>query len=1018
MEKNNIRILKEDFIKSMKNTLLKVWGIVLTLAILSGLLMATVPVAGAELAWTAVTSPAVTQATSANVLAIAPDGTTWYVYTGDTTAPAGKLYKSTNAGVAWTSTGLGVGLNGKAIMKIEINPTTPAELIATDGLGAYRSSDAGANWYSVFAAATADVDTAINANAGVSYMVAGGAAIQVYNTNTGIWTTPAGIPGTVRAASFSPNFANDGAVFAVVDTGTELIFGGFIVGYNWNVDIASTPLAANGGLKYSGAPAVTFAFPDGFSVGSSSSGKVFVSVNGAGTNGVYRVNTRNQNAGATLNSTVTDLQIGAVNPYSIAYKGNISTGTLAVGLANDMTIWTISSIGTATSNFNWISATKNPRGLSNAKVIFSPTSTTLYVGTAGAGGSAISSSTDYLSYNGFTFISVSAWANTSIPPAGGMRGTGTVNQFQTLKDNGFAPAKWLLFKSTDSAATWKLIYEIQNLTAPSVNPSPAFATDGTIYLAFPPNANAGFAGTNKITKSVDGGNNWDTFTAVASIVPNAFTAVDGTNYWVGSPAGVRASNSATTVYLDGGTPSAIIILPGFFLVWEGSGAWFISTDGGQTFIDTGSAAAIGFTTKFTFVNDGTNWNLYLIDAIGNIQVWTNKVSTAWSIYCPVGSFDAAMQGKITSLGRTSNGVWYFVASNNAGGQLWRCTKADLSKSVAADYEKVPGMETTFGVTNSSLTAIVDSSGYNQLYIAVNLAVASTTSYSSGWYNFGDTIIKAPATTAPVADSIQNNTQVTALGTNTLVDLVWAPVSKATSYDYQIAYDKDFTNVAVNASTTSTTVAQIGLVPGKTYYWRVRVSKASPLFSLWSAGVKFGTAVVSSTSQGLDEPGRIYPANGGIVTGTTMTFTWGSVSSADSYDFKLLKDGTEVSSKTGLTDTYFAATGLTAGSQYTWQVRAISAGVAGKWVTSAFSVAAAAGPAGTTAAPPAITVTAPAPNVTVTAPPAVVPTATYTINVPPSTNASTGTPAWAWIVIVIGAVLVIAVIVLIVRTRRV
>jgi hypothetical protein len=204
----------------------------------------------------------------------------------------------------------------------------------------------------------------------------------------------------------------------------------------------------------------------------------------------------------------------------------------------------------------------------------------------------------------------------------------------------------------------------------------------------------------------------------------------------------------------------------------------------------------------------------------------------------------------------------------------------------------------------------------------------------------DSIIKAPATVTPTASSIQNNTSVTNNGTQTLVDFTWTAVTHATSYDWQVAYDAAFTNLAKTGTSTGVSASQVQLIPGKTYYWRVRVSAGSPMASLWSDGVQFTTAVVSSTSQGIDEVGRIYPVNGASIPSTTLTFTWGSVASADSYDFKLMKDGTAVVTKTGLTDTFYAATGLVAGGQYTWQVRAISGGVAGGWVTSAFTTTAA------------------------------------------------------------------------------
>ena len=92
----------------MKNTLLKVMGIVMTLAILAGLLMASVPVSAAAMAWSANVVPAIATPTAPNILtafnnanrllAVAPNGTTVLVYDN------GTMYKSIDAGVTFAST--------------------------------------------------------------------------------------------------------------------------------------------------------------------------------------------------------------------------------------------------------------------------------------------------------------------------------------------------------------------------------------------------------------------------------------------------------------------------------------------------------------------------------------------------------------------------------------------------------------------------------------------------------------------------------------------------------------------------------------------------------------------------------------------------------------------------------------------------------------------------------------------------------------------------------------------------
>jgi hypothetical protein len=1056
----------------MKNTLLKVWGIVLTLAIISGLLMATVPVSAGDLSWTNVNSPVVTQQTNANVFAMAADGKTIYLYSGDNGTGNGNLYKSSDAGMTWVSTGIGVSLdaaNGTfpTINKIVVNQTNANELLASDGAHVWRSSNAGQNWYDTTPSLNGvpitginGIDDTINGNGGTAILVSATSGVYLYSTDTGTWlTTGSGAMNTGWAgqkaygAAFSPNFANDNTVFTFSsDNVSNLYIRAFVVnGNGWNGDIADTAIAvpgtSNSAPAYIASPTyVDFAFPTtGFTAGSSSTGKVFVGYSNGTTGYVVRDNTKTQNTGKTLTSSTTDLQVGSVAPYSIAFTGAYNTGTLAVGLVNDPTVYSITGVGTATSNFSWNASAQPPYSLSSTPmttVNFSPTSTLLYAGTAGTvkGGSALSTSTDYNSFTGIAFVSVSGFANVAMA-SGGKTGINAVTEIQKLQDNmgtttgstAGSDDMYLYFKSIDTSNTWKLIFTSAAINYTQVS-SPAYATDSTIYMY------AGWpAVQNKIVKSTDGGATWNTLNVVGSVAPSAFAPIDGSNYWIGSSAGIRASNSANTTYLDGANPLAIIALPGAMLVWETNGEWWYSTDSGVTFTATGSAAAFGFIPVFTFTFDGKNWTIFQQDSAFNIQSYTVGVSTGWTVYLSAANLPTKLNGtpeaapstvidKMTSIAKGPSGVWYFGSTGNANGQLWRTTITDLSKATANDFEAVVGSTALGGnlIGSPSVVGAADSNGFNTVYLNIKLNTApSPLSYFPKWVVFTDSVVKAPTIVSPADKSQQLNT----VGNVTLVDFTWNAVNHATAYDVQVAYDAAFTNLAYFNKTlanpvtiTGTTLSQISLQPAKTYYWRVRVAVASPMASAWSAGTSFTTAGTASISTGLDTVGSIFPDQGQVITSTTMTFTWGSVATADSYEFQLNKDGVKVDSKTGITSTFITETGLTPGGQYTWQVRAISGGVPGTWVYRAFSTSAAvSNPTGGTTGTggnTTITVSQPPANITVTAPAATIPQPTYNITVTGGSTGTTGTPAWAWIVIAIGAVLVIAVIVLIVRTRRV
>ncbi len=1091
----------------MKNISIKVLSIVMTLAVLVGLIASVVPVSAADLAWTKLVSPAVTVRTDANIFAFAPDGKTLYLYDG------AALRKSVNAGLTWTTTGVGTNLP-TGITKIVVNPDNALSLVATDGTDVYRSTNGGSSWYPFNPADTPDTDATVtdvdiaNGASGDAILVAyadpvgagtnnhGGVAY--FDTANGIWLTTWDATNTLGeagawdaanalAVAFSADFANDYGIMAIAgDTANIEVRSIYVASTpdaGWSLDIAPASMA----VANTAATKADFAFASDFAMGNTTYGKCFIFVDD-----VYRFAPRVQNDALTATSTLVGLDAG-VTPASIDFAGPIATGTLAVGATNEGAINTIKNIATATSNFVWTPSTKNPRGgaAPNTMVKFQPTTTTLYAGTegdsftgttatatatvvggavtvitvvnAGAGytaaptvtiadanqgaggvvatatatinaagqvtgftitnagtlltatttvtiaapqgfgyGSALSTSTDYDSFDGISMVSVSNLEAVQMP-FGGLTGVGGATQFQKMYD---ANAElFLLFKSVDSGATWQYIYQSANDI--TVNLSPSFATDNTIYLtqkvnAAPP-ANVPL---NKFVKSVDGGKTWTSGTIIGSVKASAFAPIDGSNYWIGSAAGIRSTSTAT-VYLNGTAPMAIIALPGCMLIWGGDGNWWYSTDNGVSFTNTNSLEAIGgqsFTWTFGF--DGTNWTIYIVDASNNIQSYTVGVSATWAIYKNASIWPATMDA-VSSISNAPGGVWYFTSTGDTDGQVWRSTNF---AAAVPTIEPIAGTApTALGGNIASIPALAaqaNAAGNNVLY--TNIAgTATATAYGPVWKTYTDSVLAAPKITAPAA-----NASVPAT-----FDVTWDAVAKATAYDVQVAYDAAFSNIAASTANHASTVwTQVELLPGKTYFIRVRVAENAPMASSWSAAVTFTTMLPSSGSLVIDATGRIYPTNGATGISINPAFTWGSVGGAATYDFKISSKADfsdTIDSATGLkTTVYSAAVALKAGTTYFWEVRAVNGAITGDWVTNAFTTAAdvTVGPSSTA---PVITVTVPTPTFTI-------PQATVNVSIPPITGpaADNTTPAWVWVIIAIGAVLVIAVIVLIARTRRV
>jgi hypothetical protein len=585
----------------------------------------------------------------------------------------------------------------------------------------------------------------------------------------------------------------------------------------------------------------------------------------------------------------------------------------------------------------------------------------------------------------------------------------------------------MLFKSTDSGATWKEVFTSTTFNF-SVALSPSYATDNTIYLYVTNSTSTTYS--NRLYKSIDAGETWNINSTYSNTNITTFSAIDGTNYWFGNANGVRSTLSTSSfVNLNGQNPGVPypINYGTFILVKTGDGDFWYSTDSGVSFTSLGVPAADGnlSSANLVSVTDAATKTLYILDSGRNILSWTIGTSTAWTNYLSSSILEGTggIQGLTVGQGSTGvkinqitkgTGAWYFLSQNNTSGQIWRSTTLK-----AGSFEAVPNTAyntTNFGTVAYPITVSNDKTTGNNTIIATvgyDGTTASPATYNYKVVTYSDSVLAAPVTTAPVANA---NTTAT-------VDFSWKAVTNATSYDVQIAYDSAFDNIfkqqvytptASNATQYPSSVwAQVALNAGQTYYWRVRVSLASPMASAWSTGVMFTTQLGSVSSSGIDV-GR-YPSPGASGV-TTNSFSWGTVSGATTYDFKISTkaDFSDiVDSSVGLTQTvYQTLAALKAGTTYFWEVRAVAGTVTGPWVTATFTTATAAQANPTTAAPVATSV-APA-TIVVTQPAAVV-----TVIVPTQTGTgSNSTPAWAWVVIAIAAVLVIAVIVLIARTRRV
>lgn len=152
----------------------------------------------------------------------------------------------------------------------------------------------------------------------------------------------------------------------------------------------------------------------------------------------------------------------------------------------------------------------------------------------------------------------------------------------------------------------------------------------------------------------------------------------------------------------------------------------------------------------------------------------------------------------------------------------------------------------------------------------------------------------------------------------------ATIENATTYEYQIALDSNFTNGVLTR--TSSTVSSgypvsgyfTGLTSGTTYYCRARAKGDGVQYSdsEWST--------VQSTQVASQLATPVVTVSG--LSQTTATLSWGAVANRSSYTVKWRVVGASTwSQTTGLTTTSKALTGLTLGTTYEYEVIAVGNG---------------------------------------------------------------------------------------------
>jgi len=197
--------------------------------------------------------------------------------------------------------------------------------------------------------------------------------------------------------------------------------------------------------------------------------------------------------------------------------------------------------------------------------------------------------------------------------------------------------------------------------------------------------------------------------------------------------------------------------------------------------------------------------------------------------------------------------------------------------------------------------------------------AGTSQWSSTW-QFNTTNEGRGLAAPPLVEP--SNASV---GVSPSVLLVWASASGASAYRLQVAERDDFSKMVVDeGDLTSNTYEVEELDEQTTYYWRVQSGNHLGE-GTWSNAQYFTTGTASA----LLAPRPMLPAHDAVDVQIPSTFTWQIAPFATSYRIQVMRlsasGGIEevMVDSTGLTGSSLRVQTLQPGTQYLWQVQALS-----------------------------------------------------------------------------------------------
>jgi len=1046
----------------MEGRKMKVFGVVMALLLVfsfAATFSVSSTVSAGTQKWTQIAIPGTDDMqlapdTDIGSIAVSPDGQTLFAAVhNEPTNPipsVWNVYKSVDGGFTWKVTGMtaaflsGVG-DATDIVAIGISPDWENDdiIVVATQRDVYYSDNRGKT-FATMNAFTGGVGTITSMNIGLDE---DGDATYVIGTNTDVWII-SGFSGWVRqnvntayiifsgvlSVSFSPNYGEDGVVFAIINgqpgvldpgPGTHLRAESDITVNNWGSYIqdghfideeTSAPILAASSCMafaedYNSAPAVFVGLTAG--TPPNQRGDAFCVDLVMGAIGTSNVNDLNIRGSASVYKRT--------NVYSIAVSGERSSAFILVGLRNignsgPMASWMGQVHYSQNAGESWLQSYKPPSGMRGTDctpiVVMAPDfadSGIAYCsnGYETAGTTTFSgfyvSTTEGTTWNGRGLLELDINSISDIVPSPDYDNDSTL--FMVTRDTSLDPPGvpvpfGFLWETKDGGSTFELILgmtlsiPLPGVSIDKIEIPATYPDEPSMFVTGPRDAQSGATDSALIARSTDEGNLW----ATTLLAPyNAAHLPLPVQTWVVTDKDTLILSNADKIFktTDMGAH------------WYGTDDTEIAA--GETVVDmkifNDTTVLVGtnqghvymcenWETDFSFVQVGITGPGVAADIV-HVEFDTNFDENGF-VYAGVNG------------GVATDGVWRIDAnSNDNWDQIYDRTAAPAGADVLDidcdgngivwailtplgspnDQNVIRSVNPNAALPDNVLFERVDTGDGLTSTLSGNMDTAPTQTYvfavggtlNTELWAYIDTLIK-PTLITPTDGTTAAGTIIQGTS-NARVSLMWEDMPKAQWYDYQVAYDTGFGSIATSG-TIEGTQAAVSLFLGEKFYWRVRVN-GSPVFSQWSEIWSFTTPLGPASAK----PVCLSPTEGITGVSRTPALQWSSAVEATGFELMVAANCDWSNAIVNLTgssalgpETAYQITSpqLAEGTNYCWKVRAINSDTD---TMSPWSD-----------------------------------TGTFTTLVVTVVEKE-GTPMWVWVVIALSAVLLVGVVVLIVRTRR-